>query len=81
MNKANIVIFSAMACGLGIGLTYNVRLTGRLSRMENALHMMDEKLCVVKQRTNEFARITKNRSAIEIERKALYAAYQVERWF
>ena len=68
-----------MACGLGIGLTYNVRLTGRLSRMENALHMMDEKLCVVKPRTNEFARITKNRSAIEIERKALYAAYQVEK--
>lgn len=79
MNKANIVVFTAMACGIGIGLACNVRLAARLSRMENALHTMDEKLCVVKPRTNEFAKMARDCSAIEIERKALYAAYQVEK--
>ena len=78
MNKANIVIFVAMACAIGIGLAYNVRLAARLSHMENALRTMDEKLCVVKPRTNEVARMARDHFAIEIERKALYAAYQVE---
>lgn len=78
MNRANIIIFTTMACGLGIGLMYNARLTARISHMEKALLMIDEALCVVKSRTNELA-IAKNSSAFEIERKSLYAAYQVEK--
>ncbi len=64
-----------MACGLIISLMYIGRLTAKLSRMENAVHMIDEKLCVVNSVTNEFARTAKTDYTIEIERNALYAAY------
>ena len=79
MKKANIIIFATIACALGISLIHNRRLAVMLSRMENAVHMIDEKLCAVNSGTNEFARTAKTDYKIEIERNALYAAYQVEK--
>ena len=79
MNKTNIIIFATMACALGISLIQNRRLAVMLSRMENTMTMTDERLSAVKPGTNEFARTVKDGSTIEIERKALYAAYQVEK--
>lgn len=78
MNRKVIILLTTMACGLIISLMYIGRLTAKLSQMENAVNMMDAKLCAVMPVTNEFARTAKNGSTIEIERKALYAAYQVE---
>jgi len=78
MNKTGIILLATMACGLVVSLMHNVRFTARLSRMESAVHMIDEKLCAVKPGTNETVRTAKNDLTIEIERKALYAAYQVE---
>lgn len=78
MNKIGIILLATMACGLVVSLMHNVRFTARLSRMESAVHMIDEKLCAVKPGTNETVRTAKNDLTIEIERKALYAAYQVE---
>lgn len=79
MKKANIIIFATIACALGISLIHNRRLNVMLSRMENAVHMIDEKLCAVNSGTNVFARTAKTDYTIEIERKTLYAAYQVEK--
>ena len=79
MKKANSIIFATIACALGISLIHNRRLAVMLSRMEDAVHMIDEKLCAVNSVTNEFARTAKTDYTIEIERNALYAAYQVEK--
>lgn len=79
MNKTGIILFTTMACGLVVSLMHNVRFTARLSRMESAVHMIDEKLCAVKPGTNETVRTSKNDSTIEIERKALHTAYQAEK--
>ena len=45
MNKTSIILLATMACGLIISLMYIGRLAAKLSHMENAVNMMDAKLC------------------------------------
>lgn len=79
MKKTNIIIFATMACALGISLIHNGRLAVMLSRMENAIHTMDERLRAVKLEAKESVKPAKDDSTIEIERKSLHATYQVEK--
>ncbi len=77
-----LVAVSIAISGVTLCLLHNARLSTRLSHVEDALRKADESACGVKTEITDkcaCAGIAKNDVAIEIERKALYAAYQLEK--